>query len=287
MVENLHELWRFRDLLRQLVLRELRVRYKNSVLGFFWSIIPPLLQVLVFSFFVKTALNAQAKNYSPYLLCGLIPWTFVTNAALDSSQSILVNFGIIKKVYLPREVIPIAIIISNFIHYLLGWAVYFVAFLVVLPFFDRGIPFRTTLLWFPLITIVALLFTTGLSLWVAALNVFYDDVKFILQTSFNLLIFLLPVIYPTEVFHEKSFVVAHPWLFHLFMLNPVTAVIDTYRKTLLMPVPQGSFGIKGIPRLMDPAHWAYFGGAAILSLLFAYSGYWYFNKRKWQFVERI
>src|SRR5207249_982460 len=129
--------------------------------------------------------------------------TFMTNAMLDSSQSLLVNFGIIKKAYMPREVIPLSIVISNFIHFLMAWLVYFTAFLIVLPFFHNqgermGIPLLSTIWVFPLITAVAVLFVTGMSLWVAALNVFYDDVKFVLQTLFGLLMFLLPVLYPAD-----------------------------------------------------------------------------------------
>src|SRR5580700_2356821 len=122
MAENLRELWRFRDLLRQLVRRELKVRYKNSALGFLWSIVPPLLQVLVFTFFIA-GIRVKAPNAGAYMLCGVIPWTFTNTAILDSSQSLLINFPIIRKVYLPRQIIPLAIVISNLIHFLLGWCV--------------------------------------------------------------------------------------------------------------------------------------------------------------------
>src|ERR1051326_2412347 len=153
MVDDLRELWKFRDLLTQLVNRELKVPYKNSVLGFVWSIIPPLLQVLVYTFFFKGLINVPAKNGSAYMLCGFIPWSFITTATLDSSQSLLIYYGIIKKTYMPREVIPLAIVISNFIHFLLGWAVFFVTFLLVLPIFDFGGFKPLPTLWaFPLIT---------------------------------------------------------------------------------------------------------------------------------------
>ncbi|HLK56620.1 MAG TPA: ABC transporter permease [Chthonomonadaceae bacterium] len=283
MVDELRELWKFRDLLSQLVKRELKVRYKNSVLGFVWSIVPPLLQVMVYAFFIKQLMNANAPNSSAYMLCGFIPWMFITTATLDSSQSLLVYYGIIKKTYMPREVIPLAIVISNFIHFLMAWAVYFVAFLLVLPFFHKGIPLLTTIWAFPIITLVAALLVTGMALWSSALNVFYDDVKFVLQTLFQLLLFLLPILYPADKFFYLPISQKYPWLYTLYMLNPVTAIVDAYRKTILLPVPRGSFNLNGEPLMMN---WGAFSASALITLLFALSGYWYFNYRKWQFVER-
>src|SRR5690349_10168222 len=138
MIDELRELWRFRYLLQMLVARELKVRYKNSVLGFAWSIVPPAMTVVVLNFMMKTALGRDIPNYSAYLLCGIIPWTFFSVAVLDTSQSLLTNYGVIKKIYMPREVIPLAIVISNFVHFLLGWVVYFVAYFAVLPLLHIG-----------------------------------------------------------------------------------------------------------------------------------------------------
>lgn len=287
MAENLRELWRFRDLLRQLVRRELKVRYKNSVLGFFWSIAPPLLQVLVYTFFIN-ALGARAGSGGAYMLCAIIPWTFITTATLDSSQSLLINFPIIKKVYLPREVIPLAIVISNFIHLMMGWTVFFVFYLIIMPMVPGkggGIPLTTSMLWFPVITFVTVMFVTGTALWAAALNVFYDDVKFILQTSFNLLLLLLPVFYPSDVIYYGKHVRAHPWIYTLYMLNPPAAIMEAYRKTLLQPIQRGSYGLsmKSDPLYMN---WPTFAGASVICFMICWSGYTYFNYRKWQFVER-
>ena len=284
MAEELRELWRFRDLLRQLVRRELKVRYKNSALGFLWSIVPPLLQVLVFTFFIA-GMRVSTPNAGAYMLCGVIPWTFINTAILDSSQSLLINFPIIRKVYLPREIIPLAIVISNFIHFLLGWVVFFSVYLVVMRFFGGGIPLQTQMLWVPLVTAVAVMFVTGISLWASALNVFYDDVKFILMTGFNLLLFALPVFYPADIIRYRPRVMAHPWLFDLYMLNPPSAIMEGYRKTLLQPIPRKSWNLA---KDMNPLYmnWPLFIGASLICLFILWSGYTYFNFRKWQFVER-
>jgi ABC-type polysaccharide/polyol phosphate export permease len=315
MRDELAELWSYKNLLRMLVARELKVRYKNSVLGFAWSIVPPLLQVLVFSFLARSAFGATVENYGAYLLCGLIPWTFFSTATLDASMSLLVNITIIRKIYIPREAIPLANVISNMVHFMLGWTVYFVAFAIVLPLVGHaigtklGIPLLPRMLWFPVITFFEVLLVTGLALWVSALNVFYEDVKFILQTVFQLSFFVVPVLFPTDViFYSSHLMKDHPWLFKIYMLNPIAAFIDAYRHMLLEPIRPNQFN----PKLVDhvwvrdmwvghkfvPAHWTdvskpplpmqwdTFIGACLISVLIAYSGYWYFNRRKWQFVER-
>ncbi|HZT44507.1 MAG TPA: ABC transporter permease [Chthonomonadaceae bacterium] len=286
MLNELAELWHFRYLLSVLVKRDLKVRYKNSALGFVWSIAPTVLQLFVFSFFFHNVLNVKTQNFSAYVLCGLIPWGFLSAGLLDSSQSLLNNYAIIRKIYLPREIIPLASVMGNFIHFILAWTVYFVAFFGLAPLIGIHIPILPTLVWFPFITLAMLLFVTGLALWVSALNVFYQDVKFMLQTGLVLLFFMFPVIYPIEnVYYNSGTLRAHPWLFKLYQYIPINVIIESYRKTILQPVPRGSFGLPAnvLPVVMNwKALWVCFA----LSSLIAYTGYWYFNRRKWQFVER-
>lgn len=286
MLSELKELWRFRELLRQMLARELKIRYKNSFFGFLWSIVPPLLQVVVYTFLVRGVFSATAKNYSAYALCGLIPWTFFQTAILDSCQSLLANYGVIRKIYLPREIIPLSYILSNMIHFVLGWAVYFVVFAVILRFFGLGIPLLPSMLWFPVIILVESLLVTGLSLWMSALNVFYEDIKFLLATLFNLMFFCLPILYPADVVYYSEIVQRHPWLYKLYLLNPISGIITAFRKTILEPESPGSFVVRlqGKPAL--PMDWTMFGLTAMLSLGIAIAGYSYFNYKKWQFVER-
>ncbi len=277
------ELWRFRDLLWQLVARELKVRYKGSAFGFLWSIVPVCLQVLVFTFFIKNAANLPAENYSAYLLCGLIPWTYFNTALLDSGQTLRVNYPILKKVYLPREVFPLCSAFSTFVHLLLGWAVYFIVFFGLMRFIGFGSPFLPTLLMFPVITLVLVLLVSGLCLWVSILSLFYEDVRFIVQTLMNLLMFVLPVLIPADVIRYSTQFKNRAWLFDIYMMNPISAIIDAYRKTMLEALPRGSFHMVGEPLQMN---WIHFGGATVISLLIFLSGYAYFNARKWEIVER-
>ncbi len=289
MRESLLELYQARWLLRQLVIRELKIRYKNSALGFVWSIVPPLLQVVIFTFVFRGVMRVQAQNYSAYLLCGMIPWTFFQTGILDASMSILLNYPLIRKVYLPREVIPLSILISNFIHFMLAWAVYFTAYLGIFRFIGLGIPFRLEMLWFPVITLFLVLFTTGLALFFAAMNVFYEDIKFVLQTGFNLFYFLLPILYTADCIYYTELMQNHPWLYRLYMFNPITMLITAYRQTILEPLSPTRFNgrpsanggmLEPIP-LDKPTILV----SGLLCILIAYGGYAFFNQRKWQFVE--
>lgn len=287
MLDELKELWRYRYLLYMLVQRELKVRYKNSFLGFFWSGIPLLLQVFVYTFLFRNVVGVLAPNYSAYLLTGIIPWTFFSTAILDASQSLLINYPIIRKVYLPREIIPLASVLSNFVHFLLSWTLYFAVFLVVAPLFGLGIPLLSTMVWFPFITLVELLLVVGCALIVASLNVFYEDVKFIVQTVFQLAFFLLPVLYPADqIYYTSHLIRAHPWLFKIYMLDPIAAVITAYRQTLLQPISPVAFNANLHGAKPLPFDWGTWWGACILSLAIAWGGYSYFNRRKWLFVER-
>lgn len=285
MGESLRELWRYRELLRQLVARDLKVRYQNSAVGFLWSIVPPLLQALVYSFLIKSVLNVKAENYGAYVLCGLIPWTFFSVSILDAAHSLVHNEAIVKKVYMPREVIPLSSVAGNFAHFLLGWTVYFSVYYVVFRLIGHGgIPVLATALWFPLITLMMLLLTMGISLWISILGLFYKDTKFIVQTLFNLLFFLAPVLYPADSLYYKPVMQAHPWLFKLYLLNPVASLINAYRKTLLEDIPAGTLNVKG-PSL--PMDWPLFAASCLLCVVIAASGYAYFNRHKWEIVERM
>ena len=286
MREELAELWRFRYLLRQFVARELKIRYKNSVFGVLWSIFPPLISVAVYSFVFRGILGVPVPSYSAYLLCGIIPWTFFTTACLDSCQSLLNNFTIMRKVYLPREIIPLAYVISNGIHFLLGWAFYFTAFYLVAPLLDIHIPILRTIVWFPLLLLMEILLVTGLSLWFAALNLFYQDVKYVLQTLFGPLFLVLPVLYPATNIYYALRQHGFAWIYPVYMLNPISAIITGFRQSLLMPMAPAVFNksLTGLPPISTPP-WIYLG-AMVVTLLIAWSGYAFFNYRKWQFVEQ-
>jgi lipopolysaccharide transport system permease protein len=275
---ELSELWRFRGLLWQLVRRDLKVRYKNSRLGILWSIAPPLVQVLCISFALRNALTLSEDFPSLviFILVAQIPWTYFQTSILDSSQSILLMYGVIKKVYLPREIIPLSNAISNFIHFLITWAVFFVFWFG----FMRG-KILPGIVWFPYLILVQFMLVTGLSLFVSALNVFYEDVKYVVSILMGLGFFLLPIIYVVEQPYYKGSRLFRGIGLDVYMLNPMSSLITGFRKTLLEPpLPKA---IHGPSFPLDISNILV---AGVLSFLILAGGYAYFNSRKWQFVER-
>ncbi len=289
MLEELQEVWRFRYLLRKFVERELKIRYKNSVFGVLWSVVPLIISVLVYSFLINKIMGKNIQNYTAYTLCGIIPWTFFTTTCLDSCQSLLNNYAIMKKVYLPREIIPLAYVLSNGIHFLVGWAFYFTTFYLIWPLFLHvQIPIQPAIVWFPLVLVMEFLLVLGLSFWFAALNLYYQDVKYVLQTLFGSFFFLLPVLYPVYMHYYSLRSHGLAWMYSLDLINPVTAMLTGFRETLLEPVDPVHFNpeLAGQPlvHIFTPA-WAYVM-AILITFLILWSGYAFFNHRKWQFVER-
>lgn len=285
--EELRELGRYRELVGILVRRELRLRYKNSALGFFWSLVPLVLQVVVMTTVVKFIYGVAPSNLSAYILCAYLPWNFFQNGLLDCSSSVLAQYGLLKKVYFPREVLPIASILSNAVHLLLALGVFFVYRYVFTPIV-HGWPGPPPLeiLWLPVIVVLDALLVLGLGFFLAAWNVFHEDVKFIAQSLLNLAFFALPVAWFTEqIFYSGRIPngLRHP-LTVLYNANPVSWLISAYRQVLLGPAD-----ISRNPhvRVMTaPFDLRYFVLAALICPLVALAGYHYFNRRKWQFVER-
>src|SRR6266849_6003019 len=182
MLTELAELYRFRELLWILVLRDLKVRYKNSALGFAWSLINPAVQVAVISFVVKNFMHLDVPNLSAYIFCAFLPWSFFQLALLDTSHSLIVNERLMKKVYFPREIIPLSLVLSNLIHLLLAILV-FLVYLLLLAFVSPhkvGAPLLPTLAWIPFLILIELLLITGLSLVISAVSMFYEDVKYLM-----------------------------------------------------------------------------------------------------------
>ena len=290
MRENLAELWRFRYLLWQLIRRDLKVRYKGSRFGFVWSIMPPLMQVAVITFAFKhaTTFASGFENYSAYVLAAIIPWTYFSSAILDSSMSILMMYGLIKKVYVPREVIPLAAAVSNFIHFALSWLVFGVYWWGIRRLMGDSTPVLATTLLLPYLMVVQFMLVTGICLFVSCLNVFYEDVKYIVTVLMGLGLFVLPIMYVAEQvrltglnppFREIALAV--------YNYNPLTMLITAYRKILLEPPPASVLtGPDGIPSPYPPLDLAGLAFTGVFSALVLAAGYWYFNHRKWQFAER-
>ncbi|HEY3297085.1 MAG TPA: ABC transporter permease [Armatimonadota bacterium] len=286
MFKELAEVWRFRELLINLVVRDMRVRYKNSALGFLWSFIIPLSQAAILTFVFKYIMQFKVPNYSAYLLCAILPFTFFNQSVLEASNSILGHSALVKKTYFPREIIPAAVVISNFIHFFFAMVV-FLAYLLFLRFvlFRSGHPLvLATWGLLPVVMLINLMLNMGVALFLTSLNTFYEDVKYITMVGLNMLFYALPILYP----YELAVGVPHHrlgWLMNIhFNLNPLSYLLFAYRKILLEPMA-GEVGGTAVKNM--PLNYGLLALAAFTSLLVFMAGYSYFNKRKWNFAERV
>lgn len=287
MKQNLAELWRFRELLLAMTERELRIRYKNSVLGFFWSLINPLITILVMTFVFRVILRNDTENYSVYVLAAYLPFIFLQFCLLDAAQSVITQLPVIKKVYFPREILPLSTIISNFVHFLLALGVFFGYLFVVYAVTGFEVsPFTWKMLFLPFLLVITLALATGAALIVSALNVFYEDVKYIVNVGLYLMFFLTPILYFSEnVYYSlKDRGEYGELLYQIYHLNPIAMLATTYKKTLL---PPGKIDV-GEESLVYalPFDWTLFGICVFVCFATLIGGYALFNRLKWKFVER-
>lgn len=284
-MSDLKELWRFRELLWAMVERELRIRYKNSFLGFFWSLINPLMTVAVMTVVFRTFLRNQTDNYSSYVLAAYLPFMFFNLAVMDSAQSVIAALPVVKKVYFPREILPLASVIANFIHFLLALCVFFGYLFVVWAASGFQVsPFTWKIGFLPILLVVSFALTLGTSFIVSALNVFYEDVKYVMGVLLYLAFFLTPVMYFSENVYVSLKDKGVSWLYTLYHLNPVAELATTYKKTL---VPTGPIDIGAGEKIPPIAqNWPLFLISVVVSFSVLVFGYALFNRMKWRFVER-
>lgn len=229
------DLWHYRELIRNLVMRDLKVRYRNSVLGIFWSLFNPLLMMMVFTvvFTVMTP-HFEMPNFPVFVLCAILPWNFFSTSVIASIRSIVDNSSLVNKVYFPREILPISIILSNLVNFLIALIVLF-----SLTFFFQ-IPLTPWILLLPAVIAVQLIFTVGFCLIMATANVFYRDTQVIMEVVMMAWFFFTPIFYSLSIlpdsyeFWGMDFDVAR-WA---RILNPMASIIANYR-TLIYGIGQG------------------------------------------------
>ena len=229
MASRLRELFSYRELVENLVVRDLKVRYKNSVLGFVWSLLNPLLLMLVFTVvFTVVFPNLTIPKFPVFVLCALLPWNFFNTAVMSATNSVVQSGHLIKKVYFPREILPIATVLSNFANFLLALPVLFV-FIII-----SGVPITPWLVYLPLIMVIQVIFTIGIALILATLNVFYRDTAVIMEVIMQAWFFLTPVFYPAELVPEWKIIwgLSVPVRRLAYILNPMASIIASYRSVL-------------------------------------------------------
>lgn len=217
-------------LLQNLVIRNVKTRYKNSALGILWSLLNPLGLMLVFTVVFSVLSGDEApRQYPVFILVGLIPWRFFSDALMSGSVAILNNGSLIKKVYFPRELLPIATILSELINFLFGFIV------LVIFLYAFGLGLTRHALWLPLILLTQFIFSLGLSFLLSALTTFYRDVLMILDVVLQAWFFLTPIIYSFEtLFGETTTILGVTFNPTQIMrwINPMASIIDSYRTVL-------------------------------------------------------
>lgn len=222
-VGTVRDLFTYGDLLRNLVVRDLKVRYRGSVLGFGWSLLNPLLMMGVFTLVFQVLADTDPiERYPFFLLAALVPWLFTQHAVTSAMRSVTSNAQLIKKVYFPRELLPISAILASFINFMLAYAVFW---LVAIPF---GLGTSIAMALIPLNMLLHLVFVLGLGLLLASVNVFLRDTEHIVEVGLLAWFFLTPIFYAMSIVPNAVFLGLdiHRWV---FTLNPMATLVTNYR----------------------------------------------------------
>jgi lipopolysaccharide transport system permease protein len=220
---NLRDLWAYRELLYFLTWRDVKVRYKQTLLGVSWAIMQPLFTMLIFTLLFGRLAGMDARTggipYPIFAYAGLLPWTFFSNAINNSGNSLVGSANLITKVYFPRMIIPGAAVTAGLVDFFIGFVL-----LIGLMFYYK-VAVTLNILLFPGLVLLTTLLAIGVGMWLSALNVKYRDIRFALPFIVQLWMFLSPVFYPSTLLPEK-------WRW-AFELNPLAGIIEGYRSSLL------------------------------------------------------
>ncbi|MGB3722930.1 MAG: ABC transporter permease [Pacificimonas sp.] len=255
---SLFEIPAYADLLRFLVLRSIKVRYAQSVLGFGWAVIQPLMQMFVFTIIFGTLIGVKSdgENYAVFAFAALVPWTYFSNALTQATSSLTANANLISKIYFPRLILPLSEVSARLIDFLIGMAM----LLIMLLFYGVTPTFGWLLV--PGLVIIMILTSAGAAFWLSALSVQYRDVNYASTFMVQILMYASPVVYSTSIVPEAYQ--------RLYALNPMVGVIDGFRSILLGGTPLR-------PDLI--------GIGAVVSLVLFVSGALYFQRRQHVFAD--
>ena len=256
---NLRDIWIYRELLVFLTWRDLKIRYKQTILGAVWVIVQPLLMTLIFTIFLGKLARVPSKDipYAILVYSGLMPWTFFSNAITYSGNSLVANTNLVTKIYFPRAIIPAAAVGGRLVDF--G-----VAFLVMIGLmFYYGIVPGWNLLMFPVFVLLITMLSLGLGLWSSALNVRYRDVGIMLPVLVQLWMFVSPVVYPIDLVPAR-------WQW-LYSLNPMAGIIEGVRSSLLN----------------RPFNWVAIGSASVITVCVLLYSLFAFKRMEKHFADVV
>jgi lipopolysaccharide transport system permease protein len=257
---------RYHDLLRNLLARDLKVRYKHSMLGFCWSLLRPLLVIAVLIFVFQVLLETSIPHFGLFIVVGYLAWSFAADALSGAVRSVVGHAALVKRVYFPRELLPTAAVLAHLLHFLLALTLVFPLLLLY------GIPLTAQALWLPSLILFQTIFLLGLGLILAAANVFYRDVEAALDPLLIAWFFATPILYDLGTVFSKEWAgVNLGWFVHA--LNPMASFITSYRIVLM------GGGVAPDPAFMLRT---YATALAVLVL-----GYWLFKRCEPRFGEEL
>lgn len=254
----LKNLYDYRELLKSNVKKEIRGKYKGSFLGVLWSFLNPLLQVLVYAIVFPYIMRIQTDNYLQYLIIGIIPWTFFTTVLNQGILSIRLNAGIIKKVYFPREILPISVAVAGLVNFLIS------CIIILLFCIFGGIGLSWHLIFLPVIAILQFILTLGIVFALSAINVYIKDVEYLITFVINMMFYATPILYSEMLFPEKL-----RWILYV---NPFTEMINSYRDIFMYH------------RMPSLNSFLYMG---VIAIVFFFAGLAIFRKLEKGFAEEV
>jgi len=258
---NLGELWAYRELLYFLIWRDVKVRYKQTLIGAAWAIIQPLLTMIVFSLFFGqlAGIPSEGVPYPIFSYAALVPWTFFANGLTNVSNSLVSSGNLIKKVYFPRLVIPLASVLSGLVDFALAFAVLLLMMLLY------GILPTAAIFALPLFILLALITSLAVGMWLSALNVQFRDVRYVLPFLIQFWLFATPIAYPSSLIENEL-------VRTLYGINPMAGVVEGFRWALLgSPMPP-------LPMLL---------ASALTASVALISGLFYFRRMEKSFADIV
>lgn len=272
---KLREALSYQYLLKNLVTRDVKVRYKNSLLGILWSLLNPLLMMLVYTILFTILIpSSNIRTFPIFILVGLIPWNFFSGTIASGTESITSSSSLVKKVHFPRILLPTSSLLSQLVNFLLA----FIVLIVFLFVFDIGLTIYA--LWVPVLVVIQMIFMLGLVLLFSAIQVFYRDIKMVLDVVLMAWFFLTPVFYPFEQLGDSATIMGITFNPAVVMrwINPMASLVDGYRTVLW-----GTTVSDG-PVSMDPG---YMLRTFITVIPVFIIGYFVFNRFEHIFAERL
>ena len=262
---NLRDLWVYRELVLFMIWRDIKVRYKQTMLGAAWAIIQPVMTMIVFNFVFVTVAKVPTDGipYPIFAFTALLPWGLFVTALNQASRSLTSNHNMITKIYFPRLILPVSSVLAGLVDFAIAFVI-----LIVLMIYFKVAPAWNVLWALPLFLLLAIVTALGVALWLSAINVKYRDVNYALPFITQFWLFVTPVAYSSKVISEN---LSEKWLL-IYSLNPMAGVVNGFRWALL-----------GAGNGPDAALWISVG----ISLLVLISGIFYFRSMEKTFADTI